>query len=226
MRSGMTLNGNFIKKISSGGDDLIGRTHCKEEEHFNTHFLPIIFDNDMNKISPYDNATNDRVRCLLFPKSFVDRIPENDLELRMDKNIKDELKTIRFQRCFVAILIQSHMTFVELNRIEFEPENVRNSKIDLIESTTDIDFMTGFMRDFQITNDNNDFITNNMIEKWSNEKKLNLSVSKISREIKKHAHINSYKCVINTTKNINKKKERGWVGIKIVVNDEIEEELV
>ena len=98
MKSGITLNGNFIKKIASGGDPLIGRTHCKEETEFNTHFLPIVLDNDMSKITPYDDAVDTRVRCLSFNKSFVDREPENELELKMDLNIKEELKGLRFQR--------------------------------------------------------------------------------------------------------------------------------
>lgn len=224
MKSGMTLNGNFIKKISSGGDELIGRTHCKEEEHFITHFLPIILDNDMNKITPYENATNERVRCLLFPKSFVDREPQNEFELPMDKNIKSELKTLRFQRCFVAILIQSHMNFVNNNRIEFEPDNVRNSKIDLIESTTDIDFMSGFLRDYEITNNDTDFVTNTMIETWIGEKKLNLSISKVTREIKRYIFINHLKNVEPKVKKVNKKSERGWCGIKLIKDDELEEE--
>jgi hypothetical protein len=46
IQMGIEIDGNMIKKISSGGDSLIGRNHCKAEEEFVTNFLPICFAND------------------------------------------------------------------------------------------------------------------------------------------------------------------------------------
>ena len=96
MKSNIELNGNFIKKISSGGDPLIGRTHGGEETEFNTHFLPVCLANDMNRIKPYDDAVHGRVKCINYKKQFVME-PTNEFELKMNLNLKDELKTLRFQ---------------------------------------------------------------------------------------------------------------------------------
>ena len=137
MKSGLTVSGNIVKKLASGGDPLTGRTHCKEETEFITHFLPVVMDNDMNIITPYDDAVDTRVRCLTFNKSFVDREPENELELKMDLNIKEELKDLRFQKCFVGILLQAHCDYIEDGKKENEPEGVKNSKKNLIETTTE-----------------------------------------------------------------------------------------
>ena len=214
MKSGITINGNFAKKISSGGDDLTGRTHCKEETEFNTHFLPIILDNDMNKITPYDNAVDDRVRCLTFSKSFVDREPENELELRMDLNIKEELKTLRFQRCFVGILIKAHCDYMDNNKIEIEPEGVKNSKKDLIETTTDKNPLTTLLRDYEITDIATDFVKSSELQDWLDMKKLGISITKLGRELNKYAIINKLENLQTKPKKIAGKIIRVWFGIK------------
>ena len=223
MKSGMTLNGNFIKKICSGGDSLIGRTHCKEETEFNTHFLPIILDNDMNKITPYDDATDARVRCLIFPKSFVNREPENEFELRMDINIKEELKTLRFQRCFVAILLQAHLYYCENGRIETEPENVRNSKKELVEETTDTNGINGFLIDYTFTGSDVDYVSNASIESWINEKKIGFSLTKFTRELKKYIKVNNIQNIFHGVRKVKGKSVKCWTGIKIIM-EELDEE--
>ena len=53
LKSKVELDGNFIKKFASGGDPLVGRTHCGEETTFIAHFLGLIFANDINKITPF-----------------------------------------------------------------------------------------------------------------------------------------------------------------------------
>jgi hypothetical protein len=214
MKSGITLNGNFAKKISSGGDDLTGRTHCKEETEFNTHFLPIILDNDMNKITPYDDAVDGRVRCLSFTKSFVDREPENELELRMDLNIKEELKTLRFQRCFVGILIKAHCDYMDNNKIEIEPEGVKNSKKDLIETTTDKNPLTTLLRDYEITDVATDFVKSSELQDWLDIKKLGISITKLVRELNYYAIINPLENLQTKPKKIAGKTTQVWFGIK------------
>ena len=223
MKSGMTLNGNFIKKICSGGDTLIGRTHCKEETEFNTHFLPIILDNDMNQITPYDTAVDNRVRCLSFPKSFVDRPPENEFEMPMDINIKEELKTLRFQRCFVIMLLQAHCKYLRIdNKIENEPADVRNSKKEMVETTANINWITAFLKDYEITNDITDYVSSSSIEDWIKSKKLNISMLKFSKDMKKYTTLHKIENVTSKDKKVNKRNIKCWFGIKAI--DEVEEE--
>ena len=56
MKSTVELNGNMIKKISSGSDRIIGRKHCQEETEFICDFLAVCMSNDLNNIKPYDEA--------------------------------------------------------------------------------------------------------------------------------------------------------------------------
>lgn len=221
MKSGIVLNGNFIKKISSGGDPLIGRTHCKEETEFNTHFLPIVLDNDMNNINPYDPAVDARVRCLTFNKSFVDREPENELELKMDLNIKEELKDLRFQKCFVGILLQAHCDYIEDGKKENEPEGVKNSKKDLIETTTEKNPLNILLRDYEITDNVTDYVKSSELQNWLDAKKLGISITRLGRELNKYAIINKLENLHTGEKKIAGKKNRIWFGIK---EKEIEDE--
>ena len=59
------LNGNLMKKVSSGGDRPTGRTLGKEEEYFIMHGLTVVFANDISKITPYDEALVERYKTCL-----------------------------------------------------------------------------------------------------------------------------------------------------------------
>ena len=78
IKSTSELDSNMIKKLSSGCDEVTGRLHGMA--------------NDLPKIKPYCNATNERVRVIHYEKIFVDN-PSNEFELKKDENLKDEMKT-------------------------------------------------------------------------------------------------------------------------------------
>jgi hypothetical protein len=175
MKSNCDLNGNMIKKISSGGDTLIGRRHCQEEEEFNTHFLPICLANDLPKIKPYDDAVSGRVRVISYTKQFVEGEPSNELELKMDMNIKQEIKTLRFQRVFMGLLIRSYDTFhTDNNRVETEPAEVLAAKDEWVgKGSSPIE---SFFEDFEVTNNPDDYVRSKDIEEWLVQKQLGITM--------------------------------------------------
>jgi len=107
MKSTVELNGLMIKKISSGGDTLIGRNHCKAEEEFVAHFLPFCLANDLPNIKPYDDAVDTRVKVVSYTKSYVPE-PANEMELQADPEIATEIKTKKFQKAFIGMLIHQY----------------------------------------------------------------------------------------------------------------------
>ena len=128
MKSTVELNGNMIKKISSGGDRIIGRKHCQEETSFICDFLAICMSNDINRIKPYDKAVEKRVRIIPYEKQYVDE-PENSMQLKKDPNIDKELQTELFKQVFISMLIMRYDTFVKDEKcIEKEPEEVISAK--------------------------------------------------------------------------------------------------
>jgi hypothetical protein len=212
IKSTAELNGNMIKKISSGGDILIGRNHGKCEEEFITHFLPVCFANDLPNIKPYDDAVDGRVRVVSYNKTYVSE-PTNELELQADPNIEQELKTTEFQKAFVGLLIQSY-TF---DKMTIEPIDVLNAKKDWIQD--DKNLIDSFKNDFEITNSGDDYVTSKVIEGWINDKKLGITMKKFGMEMKRYASINKKDKIDVIVKKIGGKPTRVWVGLKEIIEE-------
>ena len=217
----IALNGNMIKKLSSGGDGIVGRSHCKEETEFIPHFLTLCLANDMVKIKPYDDAVNNRLKILKFDKTFVDN-PSNEFELKKDENIKDELKTERFQRCFVMLLIEYYADWNDLKQIEgyveTEPEIVKIGKSEWVEDLEG--FLVAFLKDFELTMCETDCVKSSDIEDWLKYSKLGISMTKFGLEFKKYLKINKINTVYNKYKKIGGKTTMHWFGLKRIPNEE------
>jgi phage/plasmid-associated DNA primase len=158
----------MIKKIASGGDSLIGRNHGGKETEFITHVLPVILANDLPKIKTYDDAVESRLRVIGYTKNYVDE-PSNEFELKKDDNIKNELNELRFQRMFVGILIQSYFDFMQNGEPE-EPVDVLKAKDDWV--AQDKSFIDTFLKDYEITDNEYDWVRSSDIEEWFTQKKL------------------------------------------------------
>lgn len=213
IKSTAEINGNMIKKISSGGDSLIGRNHGKAEEEFITHFLPICFANDLPRIKPYDNAVDNRVRVISYSKKFVDE-PTNENELKKDNNLMNEMKTIKFQRVFVGLLIRRYCWSRE-QQYDTLPEAVKNAKKDWIETTCN--YIEKFLQNFEITNIESDFVQSKYIEEWIKENNLGITMTKFGMELKKYAKMKNMTYVENNYKKIDGKTIKCWFGVKYSV---------
>lgn len=212
------LNGNMIKKLSSGGDYIIGRTHNAEEQEFSPHFLLFCMANDLPKIKPYDDAVAGRSNVVSFNKEYVEN-PVNEFHLLKDSSVEDEIQTLRFQRVFVGLLIREHMWFVDGGRKVVIPADAIVSKEAWI--SKDSNCMDAFLNDYEITNVETDYVQSADIEWWINSQDLGISMMKFGMEITKYATINKYTNVYSKVKSINGKNKRCWFGIKKIeeVND-------
>ena len=221
MKNTTEIAGNMLKKISSGGDTLIGRTHGGVETEFTTHFLPVCFANDIPKIVPLDDAVNERLRIISFDKQFVDE-PENEFELKKDTNIGEEIKTVEFQKAFIELLIYHYLEYHEL-----QPEiplQVINSKKEWTNSS-ETDPMTMFLEEFVITNDVKDFVESSYLKQWLSNKKVGISMEKFAKDLKKYCVLNGKDSIDNKMKKVNGKSQRCWFGIKLFsYNPEMEVE--
>jgi len=112
--------GAMLKVIVGGSDGIQARYHCQNEQMFIPNFMPICFANDMPKISPYDDAQDNRCRFLNFNNKFVDGEPQNDTELRKDYKILKEMNTNRFKVAFVRILLNAYAQY----RVQFDIDGI------------------------------------------------------------------------------------------------------
>jgi hypothetical protein len=216
MKTNTTINGNMLKKVSSGGDGLTGRQHCGNETAFTPHFLVIAMANDIPKIVPYDSAVDNRVRVISYKKKFVDEVEDKENELLKDNDIEKEINTDEFQAAFLMMLIKRYVDFKDNGDIQ-EPDEVINGKKEWIEETGDV--MDLFLNDFEITNDENDYLPSEDIKLWLSEKKIGISSTKIAIEIKKYCKNKKYDNVNNKYKKVNKRSIMVWFGIKAFIDN-------
>lgn len=212
IKSTVDLNGNMLKKVGSGGDTLIGRNHCESEEEFILAALAIILANDIPPIKPYDDAVEDRLRVVSYTKQYVDE-PSNEFELKKDPNILEEIKTKQFQRCFIGMLIRAYLSMQE-NGIGAEPVEVIKAKQDWI--STDKSFMDSFVVDFQLTNNEEDYVSSKDIEAWIKDHNLGITMKKFGMEMNKYKAIHKLDKIEGKSKKIRGKVVQVWIGIKMI----------
>ena len=92
----------------------------------------------MNKTKPYDNAVDNRVRVISYKKQFVDGTPKDENEISKDYNIENEMKTLRFQRVFIGLLMKQYIDYSEMETPPIEPEEVKDAKREWIEPENNI----------------------------------------------------------------------------------------
>jgi phage/plasmid-associated DNA primase len=214
VKSTIPLNGNLMKVVSSGGDAVVGRKHCGNEEEFYLSFLCVMFANDLPKIIPYDDAINNRVRVVSYEKTYSEN-PQNEFELLMDKNIDKEIETLEFQRGFLEILIRQYW----MGRNELfkdEPVEVIKAKEEWI--GTEVGCISSFIQEFEITNNENDFVLSSEIQEWLEQGKYGITMKKFGMEIKQYTKIKRLNNIRSIVKKINGKTPQVWIGIKIINN--------
>jgi len=205
------LNANAIKKVASGGDALIGRTHCAEETSFVPMFMPILFANDIPKISGYDEATDTRLKVISYKKKYVMNPSEPD-ELKADPEIEKEITTEKFKQHFLWLLMNTYKQYAEGSHVD-EPESVRNSKKDW--GIEEVNIIKLLLEDYEITNKETDYVRSAEFNELCESN--HITATKLGRELKKYCEKKGFSEV--KTKDIRDKKEcktvRVWLGIRM-----------
>jgi phage/plasmid-associated DNA primase len=159
------LNANDIKKHSSGGDKLTGRTHQKEEVHFTPHYTPFCMLNDIPQIEPMDDATMKRLTYIEFPYVFVDEdeVDKKAYFKKKDDDLDDKIQDNKFIRGFIHILLDGYKDFLENGMPEFDQEVKNKWTIDNKQNTEIIDVIK---ENFEITQDKEDKVNIRDLKKF------------------------------------------------------------
>jgi hypothetical protein len=215
MKSESVLSGNMMKKVSSGGDKLVGRGHGGNETDFYPHFNVFCNANDLLEIKPFDSAINERLNIISYKKKYVDE-PSNEFELKKDNNIDVELRSENFINAFQSIIFDSYLTFFKNGKKEFIPEAVKNCKTEWVGEDSGNTTLNKFLESFEITNNLEHYIKSSEIEHFLKENKLNISITKFTMEIKKYCSIKKFSNVEGKVKKLNGKAVRVWFGINSI----------
>ena len=104
------VNGNVLKKLSSGGDVIEGRKNFQDEMKFRVQCRPILFCNDMPPMEPKDALETCTV--FKFPCKFVDDPTKSSCMLarirQTDHSIKAKCATDRFIDAFTHIVLDAY----------------------------------------------------------------------------------------------------------------------
>lgn len=215
-----TLDGNMIKKMSNGGlDTLSGREHRGNETPFQIGCLPILYSQDVPRITPMDDAIMTRVRAIPYEKVYVDCVT-NSLELKKDPGLSEEIKTHAFRQGFLHLLFDAYTRFHQGGRVEVDLEEIKEAVLAVVGTETTI--LEAFKSRFEITNDPAHYVLSSEMKTWLTDGKYGVSDTKLGMELKRYAQIQGLENVFNKNKKINRKIVVVWQGIQ--VHSDIEEE--
>lgn len=100
------INGNLLKTLSGGGDEITLRTNHRDEEKVTNTSMEFIFVNDFPNISPVDASIRDRLVTIPYSHSFVDE-PKLPNEKKRDHTISKTLKNDEYRDATVLLILDT-----------------------------------------------------------------------------------------------------------------------
>ena len=210
IKTDCVLNGNYMKKVSSGEDKLVGRGHYQAEQSFKCHFLPIIFANDLPQIKPFDEAMDGRTVVFPFDKQYSMN-PTSD-QLQADPNLSKEMETTEFKLSVLHTLLNAYQEFLTRGKLPI-PEKCKQSRKEWIDAEPNI--IDAFKQTFEFTNSTDDFVLSKDIVEWIKDK--GITMTKLGRDLNKYAETNKFENVKMKVKKIEGKACNCWIGIRCVL---------
>lgn len=98
------INGNILKSIASGGDEITLRLNFQDEEKVINQSLLALFVNDLPPITPVDDAIRNRLVAIPYSYAFKEE-PTEPFHKKADKDIKSKLMKQENLDAFIHIAI-------------------------------------------------------------------------------------------------------------------------
>lgn len=200
------LNGNAIKKHSSGGDKMIGRNHGNSEVPFNPHYTIFCMLNDIPKIEPMDEATLKRLEYLEFPYKFVDENEKDNREYYKvrDPELNAKITRESFIRGFIHIILDGYQDYLDNGMPEYD-QDVK--KKWTTENKQNVEIISKIKEYYDITQNKKDTVSIQDMKKFKETHK------KVFKTISPHRFDEILSEELELTKGRNA-QVRCWTGIK------------
>ena len=212
------LDSNAIKKMSSGGRDLIvARGHGGNETEFPFSALAIVNANDACDITPKDDALGNRLKSFTYNRPYVTEVVHSDFELLADPNVDWEINTSNFKLKFINLLMSEYKNFLEMEDIEPPEIAIWNEKWFKVSKDATI---ADFLEYYEITGNSDDFIPSKEIQSWIDDNKLKISITKLAGEFNKYCAINKLETKTGCRKKYGSRTVCGWTGIRWIPEHE------
>lgn len=167
------INGNLLKTIASGGDEITLRLNFKDECKVVNQSLPAIFVNDLPPISPIDDAIRNRLVAIPYSYSFVDE-PTLPFHKKADNDVKIKLSDAKYYDALIHLIIDT-MEKWDGNNITIPTEC-----LELREDVAPChDIKTILEETYDITNDPEDYVVSRELIQFLRKRKVDGSDTKI-----------------------------------------------
>ena len=206
---GTTICGTTLQKYTSGGDTQEGRLLFGQNIKFIPQFTLFINANDRPKIVPLNETDTGRVNSVDFPFQFTTKHTKEKEKLNFkaaDETIKEKVKQARYTDALFHILAESYTSSKPIpSQSVVESSNEWNQ---------DDDFLSGFLKQYQVTRNPADVVRNADILSWAKGQGFGISAVKIG------LHILKLPGVTRDPKD----RLRQYYGIKRIVENEIKKD--
>lgn len=196
------IDGNLLKSLSSGGDEISARQNFKDESSFVLRTSFFFMGNDLPEITPKDSGIETRVRVVRFNKRFV-ATPTLPNELPADPTIKDKFNTDEWKNALFWLIVDAYGSSMT------EPAEVCEETREWVPSGSTA-FRSVLEEHFVINvedKSDDNFTAAREIITFVKEQGLNMSDNKIGRELAKLG-------LTKDDKRVDGKTIRVWKGIK------------
>jgi len=198
------IDGNLLKTLSSGGDQLTVRQNFRDEVPVTLFASFFYFGNDLPEVSPKDSGIATRLRVVRFTKQFVEE-PVGPHQVLADPAIKAKLLTDEWRNAIFWTIVDSYGILMD------EPsEVVEETKewVPLDDNRFRETLEELFTIDISNKNDTN-YVAAREIISAVRGRGIVMSDPKIGRELKKLG-------LTQSDKRIGEKVMRVWRGIRII----------
>lgn len=202
---GIKVDGNMLKTITGGGDEIVMRRLYRESEKIYNFAMPIIFAQDLPNITPPD-AINSRIVVIQYDFSFMENPnPNRPTEKQADTTIKDKLCCEKYANAFIWLMIQEYNNWMDQDFAEpVLPEFMLLDK-EMIAPTSD--FREILETDYELTGNSEDFVPYKELEEHLKKSGVTMTPLRIAKELTRLG-------LPTGVKKVNRKKITGRTGIR------------
>jgi hypothetical protein len=154
------IDGNLLKSLSSGGDNLKIRGNYETQHNFINRSTMFQLSNDCPNITPIDSGISERAKFIRYTLNFCDN-PKDIDERLADPQIKVKFQTESYKNALFNIMVDTYKSFnfdeKKLGGRIIEPKCVVLETKEWIKNENDL-FLEKLNERFEITNDVNDHV--------------------------------------------------------------------
>jgi phage/plasmid-associated DNA primase len=206
------IDGNRLKGISSGGDQIQARLNFKDEQLYTIRATLFCLTNDIPQIKPAEEGLLNRICINELKKVYVTNPdPSNAYQAKEDRTLKDRFNEDKYKDALFFILVDEWKKFVAMGRRVEKPASVQQGIQEWVE--TGVSVQNILSDKYEFTKNPEHMVRFDDLEKLLRQKDCKDSSTKIGRELTRLAGHDSL------VKKMNGRPIRMRPGIRVLEED-------